>query len=90
MKPISNITPNPDKKNNLMKTFVLEEHCILDQKWTERTCLQIYFVIWYFKCYGFIIAFLQLFCVHFRTHISFYDVNITDQSPKFNIYVEFD
>ena len=32
----------------------------------------------------------HVFFAHFRTHVSFYDVNITDQSPKFNIYVEFD
>ena len=62
----------------------------MDKKWTKRACLQINFVIWDFEDYGFKIGLLHMFLACFRTHVSFYDVNITDQSPKFNIYVEFD
>ena len=62
----------------------------MDQKWTKRACLQIDFLIWMFYYYGFRIVLLHMFFAHFRKHISFYDVNIADQSPKFNIYVEFD
>ena len=63
---------------------------MLDQKWTKRACLQIDFLIWIFNIMDsesyFFICFLHIT----RTRVSFYDVNITDWSSKFKIYVEFD
>ena len=35
-------------------------------------------------------SYFYTYFVYISEHISFYDVNITDQSSKFNIYAEFD